>query len=343
MLQPRPLFSVEVRTRSAEGLLFFAATRGGAAHLCVYLSKGRIRLSVARHKEIFNREKYNDGKWHSVVFSVEKKRFRLVVDGIRAQDGHMTSAESSSLQHLVSPVYLGSLPDTLHKELKSKSLPKQSVSGCVRNFKMGGAEVLNPSANQGAGPCFDGPTQRGTFFSGDGAHAVINSSFIVGSFFELLVNVRPLRSSGLLLHVGDAGRSSFGPLMSPYLSIYLLQGEVVVQVNNGQGEFMVSVKPKVPLCDGNFHKISVIKRKNVVQLYVDTEDSYKIGPSSSSYSQRGDTLYIGGLPELLMQQMLPVSSSLVGCLQDLKINGDLMTFDRPHAVSGPINLRECPG
>lgn len=47
-------------------MLFFAATRGGRSHLALYMSKGRIRLSVGNQKEIFNREKYNDGKWHSV-------------------------------------------------------------------------------------------------------------------------------------------------------------------------------------------------------------------------------------------------------------------------------------
>lgn len=62
----RPHFSLDVRTRASEGLLFFAATIGGRSHLALYISKGRIRLSVAREKEILNREKYNDGKWHSV-------------------------------------------------------------------------------------------------------------------------------------------------------------------------------------------------------------------------------------------------------------------------------------
>lgn len=62
----RPHFALDVRTRSPEGLLFFAATRGGRSHLALYMSKGRIRLSVGKQKEIFNREKYNDGKWHSV-------------------------------------------------------------------------------------------------------------------------------------------------------------------------------------------------------------------------------------------------------------------------------------
>lgn len=102
--------------------------------------------------------------------------------------------------------------------------------------------------------------------------------------------------------------------------------QVVAEVNNGKGEFMVSVKPKVPLCDGMFHKISgkiqsftkditgdklknvmfcikslsicflVIKRKNVVQLHVDTIDNYKIGPPSSTTVLTKTPLYVGGIP-----------------------------------------------
>lgn len=144
----RPHFSLDVRTRSAEGLLFFAATRRGRSHLVLYMSKGRIRLSVGKQKEIFNREKYNDGKWHSVsgwhpfdqkvltaiftnlkhffncclqvIFTFEKRKFRLVVDGIRAQDGQLTNDELKSMQEFISPVFLGSAPGSFHKELKVK-------------------------------------------------------------------------------------------------------------------------------------------------------------------------------------------------------------------------------
>ena len=150
-LAHRPHFSLDVRTRSPEGLLFFAATRRGNSHLAVYMSKGRIRFSVGKQKEIFNREKYNDGKWHSVserhiiakpfqgiypvnqssvilltlgshvqvMFSLDKKKFRLVVDGIRAQDGQLTNDEVASLE-LLSPLYLGSAPESLHQYLKVK-------------------------------------------------------------------------------------------------------------------------------------------------------------------------------------------------------------------------------
>ncbi|XP_029380661.1 laminin subunit alpha-3-like isoform X2 [Echeneis naucrates] len=343
VLQPRPHFSLDVRTRSPEGLLFFAATRGERAHLALYLSKGRIRLSVGKQKEIFNREKYNDGKWHSVIFSLEKKKFRLVVDGIRAQDGQLSSTELTSMRQFISPLYLGSAPESLHKQLKAKALPKQSVSGCIRNFKMNGAPMLNPTTNHGAGPCFEGQTQKGAYFSGNRAHVIINDSFVVGSSFELLFNIRPRNPTGLLLHVGDFGRTQYGPMIGHYLSIYMLRGEVVVQVNNGKGEFMVSVKPKASLCDGMFHKVSVIKRKHIVQLHVDTVDSYKIGPPSSTITLTKDPLYVGGIPEISMQQMLPVTSSFVGCIQDMRINDDTVSFERLSSVFGPVNLKECPG
>ncbi|XP_045908367.1 laminin subunit alpha-3-like isoform X2 [Micropterus dolomieu] len=343
VLQPRPHFSLDVRTRAPEGLLFFAATRGGRSHLALYISKGRIRLSVGKQKEIFNREKYNDGKWHSVIFSLEKKKFRLVVDGIRAQDGQLTNAELTSMQQFVSPVYLGSAPESLHKELKTKALPKQSVSGCIRNFKMNGAPMSNPTMNHGAGPCFEGQTQRGAYFSGNGAHVLINNSFVVGSSFELLFNIRPRSLTGLLLHVSDSSRSQYRPATGHHLSVYLLRGEVVAHVKNGKGEFMVSVKPKASLCDGMFHKISVIKRKNVVQLHVDTIDNYKIGPSSATTTLTKDSLYVGGIPEISTQKLLPVTSSFVGCIQDMRINSDAVSFDRLPGVFGPVNLRECPG
>uniref|UniRef100_A0A7N6FHB8 Laminin subunit alpha 3 n=1 Tax=Anabas testudineus TaxID=64144 RepID=A0A7N6FHB8_ANATE len=279
----RPHFSLDVRTRSPEGLLFFAATRGWHSHLALYMSKGRIRLSVGKQREIFNREKYNDGKWHSIIFSLEKKKFRLIVDGIRAQDGQLTNTELTSMQQFVSPAYLGS----------SKGLPKQSVSGCLRNFKMNGAPMSNPTTNRGAGPCFEGQTQRGTYFSGNGAHAIISEYIVIETLgFELLFNVRPRSLTGLLLHVGDFRRSQ----TSHYLSVYMLKGEVVARVNNGKGEFMVSVKPKDSLCDGTFHKISVIKRMNVIQLHVDTMDTYKIGPQFSTVTLTKHPLYVGGIP-----------------------------------------------
>ncbi|XP_035644145.2 laminin subunit alpha-3-like isoform X3 [Oncorhynchus keta] len=341
VLQPRPHFSLDVRTKSAEGLLFYAATRGGSSHMALYLSKGRIRLSVGKGKEIFNREKYNDGRWHSVIFSLEKKRFRLVVNGIRAQAGQLTSDEATSME-LICPLYLGSAPDSLNAELKWKLLPKQSVIGCVRNFKMNGTPMPEPTTNHGAGPCFDGQTQSGAYFSGRGAYVIINDSFVVGSSFEVVFDIRPRSLTGVLLHVGDSSRPRRGPNTGHHLSLYMHRGEVVARVNNGAGEFSVSVRPKQPLCDGMFHRVAVIKRNNVVEMHVDTEGDHKIGPPSSSPTLTKDPLYVGGIPETSMHPSLPVTGSFEGCIQNMKINEDPISFERLSGVFGPLNLRECP-
>ncbi len=55
---------------------------------------------------------------------------------------------------------------------------------------------------------------------------IADDSFVVGSSFEVLFNIRPRSLTGLLLHVGDSSRSQYGPAMGQYLTVYMLRGEV---------------------------------------------------------------------------------------------------------------------
>uniref|UniRef100_A0A3P8YNK8 Laminin subunit alpha 3 n=1 Tax=Esox lucius TaxID=8010 RepID=A0A3P8YNK8_ESOLU len=257
----RPIFSLDVRTKSSKGLLFYAATRRGSSHMALYMSKGRIRLSVGKMKEIFHREKYNDGKWHSVVFSLENKKFRLVVDGIRAQDGQFTNNKAVSME-LTSPLYLGS----------SKLLPTHSVIGCVRNFKVNGTHMPEPTTNRGAGPCFNGSPQLGAYFSGRGAHVIINDSFVVGTTFEAVFDIRPRSLNGVLLHVGNSGRPGHGHNARHHLSLYMRRGEVRLPTAANSlvvenGDFSVAVTPRQPLCDGMFHRVAGTAFQNVPQSW----------------------------------------------------------------------------
>ncbi|XP_062849691.1 laminin subunit alpha-4-like, partial [Trichomycterus rosablanca] len=245
-LKSRPYFSLDVKTKSAEGLVFYIPAEQEKYHLALYVSKGRIRFSVGRRREIFNREKYNDGKWHTVTVSLEKRRFRLIIDGLRAQDGLLNPGEISSIQ-FSSAVYLGSPPPNTHTDLKWKFLPEHGVVGCVRNLKMNGSSMAPPTTNHGVGPCFEGQSESGAYFSGQGAYVIIDESFVISQNFELVIELRPSKESGLLLHVGDSNH---------HLTVFIRKGEVVAQVNNGGGEFSVSVKPQESLCDGVFHKIA---------------------------------------------------------------------------------------
>lgn len=45
----------------------------------------------------------------------------------------------------------------------------------------------------------------------------------------------------------------------------------------------------------------------------------------------------------LTQNALSVTSSFMGCIQDMTINDKLISFSRLSAVFGPVNLKECPG
>ncbi|KAL7875637.1 hypothetical protein AOLI_G00106000 [Acnodon oligacanthus] len=281
-------------------------------------------------REILNRDKYNDGKWHTVTLSLEKRKFRLVIDGLRAKDGELNPREGSSIQ-LSSAIYLGTPPPSTHKVLKGKRLPEHGVIGCIRNFKMNGSLMAAAVVNRGVGPCFEGQTVSGAYFSGHGAYVIVDESFVMGQSFELVFELRPSKQSALLLHVGKQN----------HLTVFMKRGEVVAQVNSGGGEFSVVVQPKQSLCDGVFHRIAVIQRNNVVEMHVDTEGNYTIGPSSSSPTQDTHPVYVGGVPDHL-KFSLPVSESYVGCLQNIVINRNVVVFEKLSGVFGAVNLRECP-
>ncbi|XP_015209136.2 laminin subunit alpha-3 isoform X2 [Lepisosteus oculatus] len=333
IFQDRSHISLDIRTKSQEGLIFYAANKFGTSHVALYINNGRIKLSLSspgKKRKIFNKEKYNDGKWHTVMFSWEKRSFRLVVDGLRAQDGDFTQVSSLQLQP---PIYLGNVP-ALSASSKLQILPKNSVVGCIRNFKLNDRPMAEPTDNYGVPPCFEGNMESGAYFSGNGGYVVLDKSFVVGVNFELVFEIHPRNLTGVLFHVsGQSGH---------HLSLFIKKGEVIVQVNNGAGDFRVAVTPQPTFCDGAFHRIAVIKRNNVVQLDVDTEGRYTVGPSSSYTTQTRDPLYVGGIPDPSQRPELPVSASFVGCLQNVRINGDLASFSKAVEVYGPVSLRSCP-
>lgn len=47
--------------------------------------------------------------------------------------------------------------------------------------------------------------------------------------------------------------------------------------------------------------------------------------------------------ETTMQTALPVTSAFVGCIQDMTVNSEPVSFDKLPGVFGAINVRECPG
>ncbi|XP_033854379.3 laminin subunit alpha-3-like isoform X1 [Acipenser ruthenus] len=331
-LQEGSHFSVDIRTNSEEGLIFFIGSEHGASHLALYISNGRIVFSLSsseKKRRISIKEKYNDGQWHTVMFGRVGNSSRLVIDGLKAQNGSFPQGSSIELR---SPMYLGSLPASYSGTSGLKNIPNHSIVGCVRNLKVNGQKMSAPTGNRRVAPCFVGRTESGVYFSGNHGYVDFGNTNDVGMDFQLVFEVHPRSLTGVLFHFrGQSG---------DHLSLFLNNGQVTAMVKNGMGNFSTSVTPQQSLCDGMFHRIAVNKGRNVIQVDVDTKHNYTVG---TLHSQSTDTehLYIGGIPDTVPSPILPVSTSFVGCLQNLQINGSPVSFNRAE-VHGPVILSGCP-
>uniref|UniRef100_A0A8C8VNC6 Laminin subunit alpha 3 n=1 Tax=Pelusios castaneus TaxID=367368 RepID=A0A8C8VNC6_9SAUR len=328
-IRSRSHFSVDVRTVSSGGLIFFVGNKPESSYMALYISKGRFVFSFGaggKKLKIKSKTKYNDGQWHTVVFSMDGKNGRLVIDGLRAREGKLAGNSTVSTKP---PIYLGGLP-----ALKIQNIPRKSFVGCVRNFKMNGKLMNAPHRNTGVLPCLDGSLETGIYFFNEGGYIIIDNSFMLGLEFEIVFNIRMRSLTGVLLHTGNE--------QSNYLTVYMEAGKVTASGNNGAGEFKISISPQQSMCDGQWHSITVTQKQNILQLYVDTKSNYATGSSASLSTNMGHPLYFGRVPANLETPWLPVRDSFHGCLQNIKINDKPVSVSKISEVHGVVSLHGCP-
>ncbi|XP_014426018.2 laminin subunit alpha-3 isoform X2 [Pelodiscus sinensis] len=328
-LTDRSHFSVDVRTASTGGMIFFVGSKPESSYMALYVSKGRFVFSFGaggRKIKIKSKAKYNDGQWHTVVFSIDGKNGRLVIDGLRVKEGKLASNSTFSIKP---PVYLGGLPS-----LKVQNIPRKSFVGCLRNFKMNGKVINTPHQNIGVPPCLDGSLETGVYFFNEGGYIIIDNSFVMGLEFKIIFNIRVRSLTGVLLHTGNK--------QGNYFTVYMEAGRVAVSGNNGAREFQTTVTPQQSLCDGQWHSIAVTKKQHLVQLDVDTKSNSTIGFSATLSANVAHSLYFGSIPANLETPWLPVRDSFLGCLQNIKINDKPVSISKISEVHGVVSLHGCP-
>ncbi|XP_061682071.1 laminin subunit alpha-3 isoform X2 [Syngnathoides biaculeatus] len=339
-LNYRPHFSLDVKTKSSKGVILFVEGTGAVPLLVLYVTNGKIKMSLGPSRVIHHKLKTNDGHWHRVECSVERNTFHLLVDGIRVTDGHLPDNEGSSL-NFHGHVYLGGRPGAAKGP---KNLLK-SILGCVRDFRMNDQPVGNPEGARGVSPCSDGRTERGMYFAG--GHVVsaihetnyrtevfvvpLDDAFAAGAHFTLTFELRPRRPTGLLFHARGDG-SSF--------DVFLINNTVGVSVNDGGGGVNVALTPQ-NICDGEFHVITVSKEQKDLMLTVDGTSEKKARPFPSfPDSMTWGLLHIGGASE---SSGAPVTSPYTGCLRNVTINGRRLALEgRAARAIGPVDLDVCP-
>ncbi|RXM29234.1 Laminin subunit alpha-4 [Acipenser ruthenus] len=216
----RSHFSLSLRTQSTHGLIFYVSNEEEDNFMALFLAHGRLvyMFNVGNHKlKIKSQEKYNDGSWHNVVFTREKNEGRLIIDGLRVLED--TVPEAGAPWHVSGVFYVGGVPPgKAHKNIQVNSV--HSFTGCVKSFQLNGQWLSSVSHTFGVTPCFNGPTESGTYFSAEGGYVVLDDSFNLGLKFELVFEVRPRASSGILLHVYTSG--------GEYLNMHINHGQAVL-------------------------------------------------------------------------------------------------------------------
>uniref|UniRef100_A0A3B4B041 Laminin, alpha 4 n=1 Tax=Periophthalmus magnuspinnatus TaxID=409849 RepID=A0A3B4B041_9GOBI len=323
--------SLSLRTISSFGLMVYVCDMEERSFMALYLAHGRLELTFSAGGDpvtISSQNKYNDGKWHNVDLIGDGNLGRLIIDGLTLLETRAPKDRgTNSSSQLQGPLYVGGVPPgKAQRNVPTSSL--HSIPGCLRNLQLDG-EWLPAPDSFGVVPCFSGSFEEGTYFSTKGGHVLLDDSFHLGLRFELQMEVRPRVDSGLLLHVRT---------VEGYFSLFLHQA--IVLVNDGTHEFFTKVVPKHSLCTGTWHRITVIRKANVVQLAVDLEVNHVVGPQGPNVNYIGP-VWIGG-SELLLPDSVGPLKPYVGCMRGLSIDGRAVSLSKAALVQGAVSARGCP-
>ncbi|XP_076129263.1 laminin subunit alpha-4 [Alosa pseudoharengus] len=333
-INQRSHFSLSLKTQSNFGLILYVSDETEDNFMALFMTQGRLMytFNVGQEKvRIKTQEKYNDGAWHNVIFTRDGNMGRLIVDGLTVLDDRVTGINAS--WHVSGSVYVGGVPpEKAQKNIQRNSA--YSFTGCVRSLQLNGRRLSSASRSFGVVPCFEGPSEPGAYFSEEGGYVVLDDSFSLGLKFEVVVEVRPRVATGVLLHAYTTEKE--------YLSVYIHNNQVVVLVNNGIREFSTVVTPRLGICDGSWHRITVIRDANVVQLDVDSEVNHVVGPLNPGAQISRTPVFVGGAPSSLLSQRVATRRSYTGCIRNLTVNETLVSFRKAALVSGGVGVNSCP-
>ncbi|NXH90117.1 LAMA4 protein, partial [Edolisoma coerulescens] len=330
----RAQFSISLKTHSSHGMIFYISDQKETNFMALFVAHGRlIFMFNAGHQKIRikSQEKYNDGLWHNVIFIRGKNTGRVIIDGLRVLEESFDGDVNT--WQVTEPLYIGGVaPGKAVKNIQINSV--YSFSGCLSNLQLNGRSLTSASQTFSVTPCFEGPSEAGTYFSSEGGYVVLDESFSLGLKFEVVFEIRPRSSSGILLH----GHSVNGE----YLNMHMRNGQVTVKLNNGIRDFSTSVTLKQSLCDGRWHRIAVIRDANVVQLDVDSEVNHVVGPLNPKAIDHREPVFIGGVPESLLTSSLTTRNSFIGCIRNFMIDEKPVSFSKAALVSGAVSINTCP-
>ncbi|XP_077268130.1 wing blister isoform X1 [Temnothorax americanus] len=357
--------SISFRTYDENALLFLATNRENQ-HIMIFLREGKVILDVGYggnvSKEISSTRKYNTGNWtkvdasrqYQIRHNIEKCSLSIDNDDSLIVVPTPQPKKEDIPDLAQAKYYIGGLPPSFRAE--KLMLPSQvSFLGCMANIIV--QEGYDPMAEQYYGvesSCGNKPLKIVGFY-GDGY--LEHSAFTLRKIQSVLsFSFRTMQDAAMLLlstferhRMKDnlnetANRNS-------YYSVCILNGQVQVRLNAGQGELVL--QSNSTFNDGRYHSVTVLKKRKEVELRID--DAYQTsGRLRSSIaikapeSNRG--LFFGGIPAPINNtKMVATNTPLYGAIKDVIFNDLNLRFDDAvefdHALigrAGPSMAKDTP-
>uniref|UniRef100_A0A3P9L0B7 Laminin subunit alpha 4 n=1 Tax=Oryzias latipes TaxID=8090 RepID=A0A3P9L0B7_ORYLA len=332
-LSKRFNFSVSLKTQSSFGLIFYISDSREDNFISLFLSHGKIvyTFNVADQRvKISGKGRLDDGAWHHINVTRDGNLGRLTVDGLPTLEDR--AHRRNEPWQISRPLFIGGVIPGL----TLKNIPRNSAlsfTGCLKNLQLNDRKLSTPAEMFGVTPCFQGLSEPGAYFSEEGGYVVLDKSHQLGLKFELVMELRPRVASAVLLHA----RSS-----EQFFTLYIHEGAVVVVVKDGPHEFFTKVSLRHGVCDGTWHRITVMRDVGILQLNVDSEVSHVVGQVKSSSADPGMLVFIGGFPNHFPTDNNATRKSFVGCMKNLTINDSPVSLSKAVLVSGAVSVGTCP-
>lgn len=327
--------SMLVRPHAAsQGLLLSTAPMSGRSpSLVLFLNHGHFVAQTegpGPRLQVQSRQHSRAGQWHRVSVRWGMQQIQLVVDGSQTWS-------QKALHHRVPraerpqpyTLSVGGLPASSY----SSKLPVSvGFSGCLKKLQLDKRPLRTPTQMVGVTPCVSGPLEDGLFFPGSEGVVTLELPKAKMPYVSLELEMRPLAAAGLIFHLGQA-------LATPYMQLKVLTEQVLLQANDGAGEFSTWVTyPK--LCDGRWHRVAVIMGRDTLRLEVDTQSNHTTGRLPESLAGSPALLHLGSLPKSSTAR--PELPAYRGCLRKLLINGAPVNVTASVQIQGAVGMRGCP-
>uniref|UniRef100_A0A183CAV6 LAM_G_DOMAIN domain-containing protein n=1 Tax=Globodera pallida TaxID=36090 RepID=A0A183CAV6_GLOPA len=306
---------LQLRATAANGVIAFATDERHQDFTALYLVDGKPAFAFGNQQakmSIQSARSVLDDEWHTLRVEREAGAAVLYVDD-RLEVQNRSSLGTIELLQLQSPLYVGGLPPEL-VPLAARLLPgvKSEFGGCLREFALNDVALEQPVAETDIAQCSQF-MEQGVFFGKEGGYAILSPQFVVGMSFSFELELKPRTKTAVLLSVG----------VLEFLSLQLLNGTVKFAVDNGAGMESVIYDPTSSsnaLCDGHWHQIKIIKKKNLITLNVDGKSNLHImKKKSTGETSTKDPLYMGGVPKDTKLRGLDTAEPYVGCMRILGI------------------------